>query len=64
MFSWPCGVSYATVQRQMEREYGVPLGDVQVDKIQYSEERILEGQKWQEEHVNRQALVLRKKGKQ
>ena len=47
----------------MEREYGVPLGDVQVDKIQYSEERILEGQKWQEEHVNRQALVLRKKGK-
>lgn len=63
LFSGPCGVPFAAIRKQMEREYGVPLGDVPVDSIQYTEEEILEGQKWQEEHRNRKALVLREKTK-
>ena len=63
MFAVPCGVSYAAVRRQMEIEYGISLDDVPVDKITYTDEEMQKGQKWLEENVNSQAVVLRGKAK-
>ena len=48
----------------MEAEYGIPLDDVSVDEIHYTEDELLKGKKWQEENDSSQALVLRKRGVQ
>ena len=63
-FSHPYGVSYSTVKQQMEAEYGIPLDDVSVDGIHYTEDELFKGKRWQEENDSRQALVLRKRGVQ